>query len=112
LRYVKNVGNAKLPETPKGDMTSYVLDGQQRTTSLYAVKKGLIIDKDGKQIDYKDICINISLDIDTNDDVVGIEPSLSYPSVSIYEILNGSLIDSLDKSFFKEEEGKMVLVTS
>jgi len=106
LRCVKNVGNAKLPETPKGDMTSYVLDGQQRITSLYAVKKGLVISKDGKQIDYKDICIDISLDIDTDDEVVGIEPSSRYPSVSVYEVLNGSIIDFLDK-FSKEEVKKI-----
>ncbi len=106
LRCVKNVGNANLPETPKGDMTSYVLDGQQRITSLYAVKKGLVISKDGKQIDYKDICIDISLDIDTDDEVVGIEPSSEYPSVSVYEVLNGSIIDFLDK-FSKEEVKKL-----
>jgi len=102
LRCVKNVGNAQLPDTPRGDMTSYVLDGQQRITSLYAVKKGLVVTKDGKAIDYKDICINISLDIDTDDEVVSIEPSSQYPSISVYEILNGSITDFVGKFSIEE----------
>ena len=106
LRCVKNVGNAQLPATPRGDLTSYVLDGQQRITSLYAVKKGLVITKDGKEVDYKDICIDISLDINTEDEVVGIEPSSLYPSVSIYEVLNGNIIDFLDR-FSREEVQKI-----
>ena len=106
LRCVKNVGNGLLPNTPKGDMTSYVLDGQQRITSLYAVKKGVVIDKEGKTIDYKDICINISLDVETEDDVVGVEPSSQYPSISVYEILNGSITDLVD--IFPREELKKV----
>jgi len=37
MRHFKNVGNVTLPEVPKGDAVLYVLDGQQRITSLYAV---------------------------------------------------------------------------
>src|SRR6266704_2187342 len=57
LRHIKNIGNATLPPTPKGDATSYVLDGQQRITSLYAVRKGLIITKEGVTVDYKELSI-------------------------------------------------------
>src|ERR1019366_2302059 len=39
LRHIRNICNTTLPPTPKGDATSYVLDGQQRITSLYAVRK-------------------------------------------------------------------------
>ena len=39
LRYVKNIGNVALPDPPKGDMVLYVLDGQQRISSLYAVQQ-------------------------------------------------------------------------
>jgi uncharacterized protein with ParB-like and HNH nuclease domain len=38
LRSYRNVGNFKLPVTPKGDFAEYVLDGQQRITSLYAIR--------------------------------------------------------------------------
>src|SRR5258708_9566235 len=36
LRAYKNIGNHKLPESPKNDYVQYILDGQQRITSLYA----------------------------------------------------------------------------
>jgi len=39
LRHYKNIGNVELPKTPKGESVLYVLDGQQRITSLYAVRK-------------------------------------------------------------------------
>src|ERR1700734_2057984 len=34
LRSYKDVGNHTLPETPEGDYAQYILDGQQRITSL------------------------------------------------------------------------------
>ena len=34
LRSVRNLGDAKLPEPNEGDFTDFVLDGQQRLTSL------------------------------------------------------------------------------
>src|SRR5664279_4741863 len=43
LRSYKEVGNHKLPATPKGDYVQYILDGQQRITSLYAIRKGCLL---------------------------------------------------------------------
>ena len=37
LRSVRNIGNLSLPMTPKGDFVQYVLDGQQRMTSIFTV---------------------------------------------------------------------------
>ncbi len=37
MRHFRNIGNVELPEPPTGDAVQYVLDGQQRITSLYAV---------------------------------------------------------------------------
>src|SRR5215207_5294854 len=59
VRSYKELGNHKLPERPKGEYVSYVLDGQQRITSLYAIRKGIRITKDGEIIDYKDIFIDL-----------------------------------------------------
>ena len=53
LRSVRNVGNIELPEAPKGDAVQYILDGQQRVTSLYAVRKGIRVDRDGEVFDYR-----------------------------------------------------------
>jgi uncharacterized protein with ParB-like and HNH nuclease domain len=59
LRSVKEIGNHPLPETPKGDYAQYILDGQQRITSLFAIRKGIRITKEGKEIDYRDIYVNL-----------------------------------------------------
>ena len=97
LRHIKNIGNANLPKKKAGDAVSYVLDGQQRITSLFAVKKGLIITKDGKEIDYKDISIDLSFDPDTDDQVVVSDPTDDIQYISIYKLLNGSLTDFFDQ---------------
>ena len=91
LRHHKDIGNAKLPTPPKGDVVQYILDGQQRITSLYAVRKGLIITKEGKEIDYKDICINLSLDPDDDETVVVTEPPKEGDYITVYKLLNGSI---------------------
>jgi hypothetical protein len=47
--YVRNIGGIELPEVPEGKDVCYVLDGQQRITSLYAAVKGATVD--GKSYD-------------------------------------------------------------
>ena len=37
LRSVRNIGGLDIPETPAGDSVYYVLDGQQRITSLFCI---------------------------------------------------------------------------
>lgn len=96
LRQVKEIGNIPLPDVPEGEFVHYVLDGQQRITSLYAVRKGLRLTKDGREIDYKDISINLDLDPDTDERVVIVEPTDGEVSISLYRLLNGSLMELLD----------------
>src|ERR1700733_8161737 len=67
LRSYKEVGNHKLPATPKGDYVQYILDGQQRITSLYAIRKGIRTTKDAKEIDYKDIFIDLNYDAERDE---------------------------------------------
>ncbi|MEK6692467.1 MAG: DUF262 domain-containing protein [Nitrospirota bacterium] len=43
LRSIRNIGGIELPEPPEGDFIQYVLDGQQRLTSLFTILKGLKI---------------------------------------------------------------------
>lgn len=58
LRSIRNIGNHSLPEPENGESIDYVLDGQQRLTSLYACLTGLSIQReDSKQCD--DIFKNI-----------------------------------------------------
>ncbi len=59
LRTVRNIGDAKLPETPAGDYAQQVLDGQQRLTSLYASVKGLKVSRDGVDEDFRDLFVDL-----------------------------------------------------
>ena len=61
----------KLPEPNEGDIIDYVLDGQQRLTSLFATLKSLKIDRDGKIDDYDEVYIN--LDATDDDEIVIID---------------------------------------
>lgn len=91
LRSYKEVGNHKLPETPKGDYVQYVLDGQQRITSLYAIRKGIRINKDGKELDYKDIFVNLNYDEKNDEQIVVTEKQDGKQYVSVHDLLSKPL---------------------
>jgi hypothetical protein len=91
LRTMRNIGNVALPEAPKGDAVSYVLDGQQRITSLYAVRKGIRLTKDGQEIDYSQISIDLSVAPDSDDRVVLVDPPMDTPSIPVHKLLNGTV---------------------
>ena len=99
LRTVRNIGNAILPPTPDGDFIEYVLDGQQRLTSLFAAIKGLTIDRDESQDDFAEIFID--LDSDDNGTIVVIEKAGRKEDnvISVVDLVNGSL-----KSLFQYPE--------
>ena len=95
MRHYKSIGNDELLKTKKGETSFYILDGQQRITSLYAVRKGLIykfINKNGDkiEIDYKDISIDLSMDPDADEEVVLINPPEEAPYISVHELLSGT----------------------
>ena len=111
LRHYRNIGNVELPKTPKGDSVLYVLDGQQRITSLYAVRKGLIYTREGengdkRKIDYTDISINLEPDPDADEEVVLIEPPDNALYISLHELLKGDFTDWMEK-FGKDELRKI-----
>ena len=65
LRSIRNIGNLNLPEPKEGDFITYVLDGQQRITSLFASLEGVKIKREGKyETDYSKIYINLTTDGD------------------------------------------------
>ncbi len=74
LRSVRNLGKFKLPEPNEGDFIDYVLDGQQRLTSLFATLKGLKIERDEKTDDYDEVYIN--LDANDDDEIVIIDKEM------------------------------------
>jgi len=68
LRSVRNLGGVNLPETPSGDFMQYVLDGQQRLTSIFASLSGAKVKREYKIEDFSDIYIN--LEAADNDEIV------------------------------------------
>ena len=59
LRSVRNIGGANLPEPPAGNYVDYVLDGQQRLTSLFASIKGLCVIRDGRDVNFLEIYVDL-----------------------------------------------------
>ncbi len=97
LREVRDIGNISLPDTPEGEFVYYVLDGQQRITSLYAVRKGIRITREGKTVDYHDIVIDLDADPDSEEAVVHAAAPEGRTVISVYELLNGSLTSLLSR---------------
>lgn len=96
LRSYKDVGNHKLPDTPKGDYVQYILDGQQRITSLYAIRKGIRIAKDGKEVDYRDIFIDLSAAPEGDDPITTTECPASEDKgkyISVHRLLTSQITD-------------------
>lgn len=93
LRSVKDIGYHKLPDTPKGDYAQYILDGQQRITSLYAIRKGIRITKDKKEIDYRDIYVNLDYDALNDEQVVTSQQEPGKAYVSVHDLLTKKMGD-------------------
>jgi uncharacterized protein with ParB-like and HNH nuclease domain len=64
LRSIRNLGGLTLPDTPKGDAVKYVLDGQQRLTSLFVTLKGLSIKRDDRTDDFSLLWVDLVVDED------------------------------------------------
>ena len=104
---IKNVGNLEIPPTPEGNKVQYVLDGQQRITSLYAAYLGAKIQKIGekKVTDYNNIVVNLDKDINQNDNqVISAEPT-GEKYLSLNNVLNFtfSKAKALSDTFTEDE---------
>ena len=78
----------------------YVLDGQQRITSLFAAYKG-----EKKVTDYGNIVVNLDVDINDNDEQVITDEPVSEKHLSLRDVLNFSYGKAKELSDrFSEEE--------
>ncbi|WP_339428548.1 DUF262 domain-containing protein, partial [Pseudomonas sp. RA_105y_Pfl1_P41] len=60
LRSVRELGNATLPNPKQGETVAFVLDGQQRLTSLYAALRGItVVRGSGHSDDFSDMFVNL-----------------------------------------------------
>lgn len=87
LRTVKNVGALQLPDSPPNDYVNYVLDGQQRITSIYACLKGVTIGAE----DYSKMYINLKAT--EEEDIIIVETGELDEDeyISLQDILEGSM---------------------
>jgi uncharacterized protein with ParB-like and HNH nuclease domain len=89
LRSVKDIGKQILPEPEQGEFVDYVLDGQQRLTSLFASLKGITLSReDGREDDFSKIFID--LDSEESDQIVitDIEGKNTESLISILALIN------------------------
>ena len=98
LRHMRNIGNAELKEPPAGDSVQYVLDGQQRITSLYAVRQGVRIDRNNEKIDYTDIAIDLGKKT-TEDEIVLLDDAHGKDCCISVSMLLTADIGTLNKKF-------------
>lgn len=109
MNEVKEIGNFKLPETPEGDTVQYVLDGQQRITSLFAAYRGEEIKKNGrKSTNYRDIVVNLDKGLDeSNDQIITAGPT-GERCVPLSAVLNPHHSESQEHSKLNDGETKLI----
>lgn len=92
LRSVKNIGGLELPEPPKGDFVNFVLDGQQRITSLFAALKGAKIARsDGKEEDFSKMYIDLEADGDGNIVTTDVDGKNPEQLIRLQDLIYGGL---------------------
>ena len=87
LKAIKSIGGKILNYSEDKDFIYYILDGQQRLTSLYLALEGLEIGKDC----YKEIFIDLDKELDDNDEICTITRSENY--ISFYDLMNAKIAD-------------------
>lgn len=87
---IKKIGDQEIPDTPDNRDVQYVLDGQQRITSLYAAYTGAEIQKQGekKVTDYGQIFVDLEKDIENDDEQVITAEKPEGASVTLNDVLN------------------------
>lgn len=102
LRSVRNLGGFNLPEPNEGDFIDYVLDGQQRLTSLFATLKGLKIKRDEDKVDhYDEMYVNLDAVEDEELVVVSKEGLNEKALIKLSDLLYGplALLFGFDEKF-------------
>jgi len=88
LRSIRNLGNIELPPTPAGDYIHYVLDGQQRLTTLFATVKGLSVERDGRTDDFSQMFIDLDADDDQDLVITDVSEKEDQSFISVTDLLS------------------------
>lgn len=92
LRSIRNIGGVELPEPIAGDFVYFVLDGQQRLTSLFASLKGITIQREnGNEDDYSKMYLDLEASEDDLIVILDIENRNSKSYIRLTDLLYGGL---------------------
>lgn len=92
LRSIRNIGGIELPEPTPGDFVYFVLDGQQRLTSLFASLKGITVKREnGVGDDYSKMYVDLEADEDSQLVVLDIENRKDKSYIKLKDLLYGGL---------------------
>ncbi len=95
LKATKGLGGVIFKEIPQNEYVYYVLDGQQRITSLYLAIKGISLDD--KKLDYKNLYIDLSKDIESDDEICVVKHSQETDFIGFCDLMNLSLLTISEK---------------
>lgn len=93
LRSVKDIGKQVLPEPEPGEFVDYVLDGQQRLTSLFASLKGItLVREDGREDDFSKIFIDLESEESDQIVITDTDGRDAKSLISILDLLTGDFM--------------------
>ena len=106
LRSIRNLGGINLPETPAGDFIQYVLDGQQRLTSIFATLSGAKVRRDFKIENFSEIYINLNAADDEEIVIPGYDGYDEKAIIKLTSLLYGGLeyLASFSKEYLQRLE--------
>jgi hypothetical protein len=108
LNEIKNIGNLELPPIPDDIKAQYVLDGQQRITSLYAAYLGAEIQKEGEKkiTSYFDIYVDLDIDMEKNGEQIVVYEKPEGAFIPLNKLLNAKY-GELKENYSNEEIDKI-----
>ncbi len=90
LRAVRNIGNIQLPTQGSGEYVNYVLDGQQRITSIFAAIKGEKIKReDGKEEDFSEIFVDLEAPEDGDIVITDVSERKTKTYIRLLDLIEG-----------------------
>lgn len=93
LRIIRDLGGIKLPQSPKDDYINYILDGQQRLTSLYVSLKGYQILKENSMQDFSKMYVDLSVEGDNRIIITNIQKKEQEDIIKLNELMYKGILE-------------------
>lgn len=91
LKTIRNIGDMNLPVSLNGDYVDYVIDGQQRITSLYASIKGTKVKRETIEEDFNEIFVDLTVSEDEPIIITDITDRDKYTYIRLKDLLKGGI---------------------